>query len=85
MTQLTKEEREAFPALGEYGLRQPDLPGSLRLVLPTPEARREYFALQPKPAGFFAADAKSAFEAMIGGSDTGDLGVLPHKNDRASH
>lgn len=61
MTQLTKEEREALLALGEDGLRQPDLPRSLRLVLPTPEARLEYIRFATEASRFFRGRREIGF------------------------
>jgi len=61
VTQLTKAEREAFRALGEDGLRQPDLPGSLRLVLPTPEARLEYIRFATDANRFFRGRREIGF------------------------
>lgn len=70
MTQLTNEEREAFRALGEGGLRQPELPRSLRVVLPTPEARLEYIRFATDASRFFfAASARLVFAATIGDSE----------------
>lgn len=61
MTRLTKEERAAFRTLGDDGLRQPDLPRSLRLVLPTPEARLEYIRFATEAGRLFRGRREIGF------------------------
>lgn len=53
MTRLTQEEREAFKSLAGDRLQQPELTQTLRLVLPTPEARLDYIRFATEASRFF--------------------------------
>lgn len=61
MTQLTQEERRAFESLDESALQQPELNESMRLVLPTPEARLEYIRFATEASRFFRGRREIGF------------------------
>ena len=61
MTQLTREERQAFQALDRDALQQPELPDAQRLVLPTPRARLEYIRFASEASRLFSGRHEIGF------------------------
>lgn len=53
MTELTRDEREAFRSLDQDSLRQPKLSDSQRLVQPTPRARLDYIRFATDASRFY--------------------------------